>query len=153
METLRVQVTSDTCKRATSRSNNWRRTIHIKEGPDNYNLSAVRSLKVCGPSQSILRCFPTSVVVQAPCDPILDVLVCIVEKYCESACTVQWSPCFLLFVLCKLHVLILFTRVRCSCVVWLHANSLNKKLSYRWQTARCCFVKLLRYCRTFCQKM
>jgi len=28
----------------------------------------------------------------------------------------------------------------------------NKKLSYRWQTARCCFVKLLRYCRTFCQK-
>ena len=29
--------------------------------------------------------------------------------------------------------------------------SANKKLSYRWQTARCCFVKLLRYCRTFCQ--
>jgi len=28
---------------------------------------------------------------------------------------------------------------------------LHKKLSYRWQTARCCFVKLLRYCRTFCQ--
>jgi len=28
----------------------------------------------------------------------------------------------------------------------------NKKLSYRWQTARRCFVKLLRYCRTFCQK-
>jgi len=27
----------------------------------------------------------------------------------------------------------------------------NKKLSYRWQTAPCCFVKLLRYCRTFCQ--
>ena len=27
----------------------------------------------------------------------------------------------------------------------------NKKLSYRWQTARCCFVKLLTYCRTFCQ--
>ena len=26
-----------------------------------------------------------------------------------------------------------------------------KKLSYRWQTARCCFVKLLRYCRTFYQ--
>ena len=25
----------------------------------------------------------------------------------------------------------------------------NKKLSYRWQTARCCFVKLLRYRRTF----
>ena len=31
------------------------------------------------------------------------------------------------------------------------SNSDNKKLSYRWQTARCCFVKLLRYCRTFCQ--
>ena len=28
---------------------------------------------------------------------------------------------------------------------------INKQLSYRWQTARCCFVKLLRYCRTFCQ--
>ena len=28
---------------------------------------------------------------------------------------------------------------------------INKKLSYRWQTAQCCFVKLLRYCRTFCQ--
>jgi len=28
---------------------------------------------------------------------------------------------------------------------------MNKKLSYRWQTARCCFAKLLRYCRTFCQ--
>ena len=26
----------------------------------------------------------------------------------------------------------------------------NKKLSYRWQTARCWFVKLLRYGRTFC---
>ena len=26
-----------------------------------------------------------------------------------------------------------------------------KKLSYRWQTARGCFIKLLRYCRTFCQ--
>ena len=26
-----------------------------------------------------------------------------------------------------------------------------KKLSYRWQTARCWFVKLLRYGRTFCQ--
>jgi len=25
----------------------------------------------------------------------------------------------------------------------------NKKLSYRWQTAWCCFVNLLRYCRTF----
>jgi len=30
--------------------------------------------------------------------------------------------------------------------------SINEKLSYRWQTARRCFVKLLRYCRTFCQK-
>jgi len=36
--------------------------------------------------------------------------------------------------------------------------SANKKLSYRWQTARyrwqtsrCSFVKLLRHCRTFCQ--
>jgi len=28
--------------------------------------------------------------------------------------------------------------------------SVNKKLSYCWQTAWCCFVKLLRYCRTFC---
>ena len=32
----------------------------------------------------------------------------------------------------------------------LTATKENKKLSYRWQTARCCFVKLLRYCRTFC---
>ena len=31
------------------------------------------------------------------------------------------------------------------------APNVNKKLSYRWQTARCCFVKLFRYCRTFCQ--
>ena len=29
-----------------------------------------------------------------------------------------------------------------------HVNK-NKKRSYRWQTARCRFVKLLRYCRTF----
>jgi len=27
----------------------------------------------------------------------------------------------------------------------------HKKLSYRWQTVRCWFVKLLRYGRTFCQ--
>jgi len=29
----------------------------------------------------------------------------------------------------------------------------NKKLSYRWQTARCWFVKLLTYGRTFCRNM
>ena len=28
--------------------------------------------------------------------------------------------------------------------------NVKKKLSYRWQSARCCFVKWLRYCRTFC---
>jgi len=31
------------------------------------------------------------------------------------------------------------------------STGVYKKLSYRLQTARCCFVKLLRYCRTFCQ--
>jgi len=38
-------------------------------------------------------------------------------------------------------------------ILWLCflLHSVNKKLSYRWQTARCCFVKLLRYCKTFCQ--
>jgi len=29
----------------------------------------------------------------------------------------------------------------------------NKKLSYRWQTAPCWFVQLLRYGRTFCHNM
>ena len=32
-----------------------------------------------------------------------------------------------------------------------HQHTFNKKLSYRWQTARCWFVKLLRYGRIFCQ--
>jgi len=32
---------------------------------------------------------------------------------------------------------------------WL-VDTINKKLSYRWQTARCWIVKLLRYGRTFC---
>ena len=30
-----------------------------------------------------------------------------------------------------------------------HQHTFNKKLSYRWQTARCWFVKLLRYGRIF----
>ena len=36
-------------------------------------------------------------------------------------------------------------------LTYLRSNRTDKKLSYRWQTARCCFVKLLRYRRTFCQ--
>jgi len=45
-----------------------------------------------------------------------------------------------------------------NCAVFLRSNTANrmsnmyKKLSYRWQTARRCFVKLLRYCMTFVRK-
>ena len=35
------------------------------------------------------------------------------------------------------------------CVVWALLIEQYKKLSYRWQTARCRFVKLLKYCSTF----
>jgi len=37
------------------------------------------------------------------------------------------------------------------CYFCIQTRCRNKKLSYRWQTVRCWFVKLLRYGRTFCQ--